>query len=106
MGDTKQRLELGQKHELRVNREGKLVLHHNRYGYPLNREIDPEALKDWLEEVTKPRFYIKTTYAEFAVHDREMGNEIVARFYNFTKGFDAKAEAERLCKQLNEGSDR
>ena len=101
-------LELGK--GVKLKKEGKrfMISCHPAMGiasYNLSLN-DIEKLKKWLEEATKSRFYIKTTYAEFAVHDREMGNEIVARFYNFTKGFDAKAEAERLCKKLNEGSDR
>jgi hypothetical protein len=103
MGDRRDRLELGTGHELKVNHKGKLILQHNRNGYPLNREIDPEALKKWLEEATKPRFYINQDGQSFEIRDnRDDIYKVVALFYE-TNGFDAKAEAERLCKQLNEG---
>lgn len=63
-----------------------------------------EKLRDWLTEALKPRYEVNANMCEnracFIVRDTEW-NEDVA-LYKVRHEFDAKAEARKLCKQLNE----
>jgi hypothetical protein len=75
------------------------------------RQKDIEKLKSWLEEATRPRYKLVkgNTYSEdsdesvdnYDLVDNETGY-IIITFYD-EKGFDAKKEAEKLCKRLNRG---
>lgn len=88
-------------------RNGKIIQHWSR-DYTKdstitgNGQLNPESLKDWLDEATKPRYELVQPDRElWSVLDNKI-NVILASF-NITEDFDAKAEAEKLCKQLNEG---
>lgn len=70
---------------------------------------DAEQLRDWLTEALKPRYTVEKEQDQYLVLDNETpkndwGNEQVATFYNH-KSIDAKTEAHKLCKTLNEGRD-
>ena len=67
--------------------------------------IDEKALKEWVEEATKPRYYVEKDRTAFRVIDsdkkRHTYDGCIANFFK-EPDFDAEEEAEKLCKELNE----
>lgn len=92
---------------------GELVFHYMKEhktlrSYP-RRELDPEALKSWLEEATQPRYEVKKLRGEcpggYMVVDSQEETAIefaiMAKFY-FDNNYNAEKEANALCKRLNQ----
>ncbi len=91
----------------------KISLRWHGRGWVCFEEINPEALKEWLEEATKPRYRVKEEVREgftsrFFILDYAYGTPNYpkerARFID-GDDFNAKKEAEDYCKQLNEGEE-
>ncbi len=66
----------------------------------IEKEIDPEALKEWLDEATTPRFHVKYDPVGYLVIDSE-NKYSIANFKN-CEHIDAEKEAQHLADRLNE----
>jgi hypothetical protein len=64
-------------------------------------KINPESLKEWLDEATKPRFRVKHDLVGYLVIDTE--NKYSVANFKECEHINAEKEAEKLCKELNEG---
>ena len=73
--------------------------------------IESEAIRDWLVEALKPRYTVEEKVQMGEVGQWEIidnncpGYRYPVELVTFKerKDFDAKAEARKLCKRLNEG---
>lgn len=62
---------------------------------------DSEGVKNWLEEALKPRYEISHPHStSWIIVDTKQRTNVAA--FHQEKDFDAKKEAEKLCKRLNE----